>query len=183
VRANSSMEPARGRPKPGAGAPRKSASATASRRLQLAPSEYTLGRGSRRAASLGPHAGRVRLIEMTLFGPSDCTYALIGDPLRHSASQSQSFATIPGGASRTLARAIACAHASWAPAPATYASSSRSICGEQRPNCRRTVNCVPRPSARLFGALAGATGRIIVFSRPRELTQPTKDQHSQAPAE
>jgi hypothetical protein len=60
------MEPARGHSKPGAGAPRKSASATASRRLQLAPSGYTLGRGSRRAASLGPHAGRVRLIEMTL---------------------------------------------------------------------------------------------------------------------
>jgi hypothetical protein len=69
--ANSSMEPARGHAQPGAGAPRKSASATASRRLQLAPSGYTIGRGSRRAASLGPHAGRVRLIEMTLARRND----------------------------------------------------------------------------------------------------------------
>jgi hypothetical protein len=68
------MEPARGRSKPGARAPRKSASATASRRLLFAPSGYSIGRGSRRAASPGPHAGRVRLIEMTLGRRSNSTY-------------------------------------------------------------------------------------------------------------
>jgi hypothetical protein len=44
------------------------AGATASRRLLLAPSERPFSRSNRRAASLGPHAGRVRLIEMTLGG-------------------------------------------------------------------------------------------------------------------
>jgi hypothetical protein len=44
----------------------ESAGATASRRLLFAPSACSIGRGSRRAASLGPHGGRVRLIEMTL---------------------------------------------------------------------------------------------------------------------
>jgi hypothetical protein len=50
-------------------------------------------------------------------------------------------------------------------------------------HCRRKVNCLPRPLARLFGALADATGLIIVFSRPGELTRTTKDYHGQAPAE
>jgi hypothetical protein len=48
----------------------------------------------------------------------------------------------------------------------------RATCGVR--DCRRRVNGVPQSSARLFGALADATGRIIVFSRPGELTETTK---------
>jgi hypothetical protein len=142
--------------------------ATASRRLLRAPSACSFSRSNRRAASPAPHVGRAQHTGKTFFGPSDCTYALIGGPLRHSASESQSFATIPGGASRTLARAVACAHASWAPAPGMYASSSRSICGEQRP----TLLAESQLCAATLGASlrrAGATGRIIGFSRPGEL--------------
>jgi hypothetical protein len=67
------MEPARGRPKPGASR-LVFAGATASRRLQLAPSGSFIGRGSRRAASLARHGGRVRLIEMTLGRRSNSMY-------------------------------------------------------------------------------------------------------------
>jgi peptidyl-prolyl cis-trans isomerase B (cyclophilin B) len=62
---NSSVEPARGRPQPGASR-LGCAGATASRRLLLAPSGYSFSRGSRRAASLARHAGRARLTERPL---------------------------------------------------------------------------------------------------------------------
>jgi len=46
-----------------------SADATASRPLQFAPSEYSISRGSGRAASLARHVGRTQHTGKTLCGP------------------------------------------------------------------------------------------------------------------